>query len=198
MIKKNFILAFFFLSIFTVVTSAQRTLEQSIIDAKDQFSDIKNRSMEMERIKRESYKRSVNAGFTPDFSAIKEDFEQMQKLNSNVFVFAPVDVTVNYEDVLKYVSEIHHRAVRLNSNLFFVEKKSMKDLGKDKKRSEPQDIKTLLNVMDESVNNFVHNSIFQNIKVVNSDDSLKAQKDLEKIIEVSLKVKIGSKKLSNK
>ena len=50
--------------------------------------------------------------------------------------------------------------------------------------------------MDKSVNSFVHSSMFQNINLVNSDDSLKAQKDLETVIKTSFAIKEKVKELS--
>jgi hypothetical protein len=52
---------------------------------------------------------------------------------------------------------------------------------------------TLLADLDKSVVRFVHNSIFQNLNIVNVSDSLKAQKDLEKVITLSHTIKSQTK-----
>ncbi len=94
---------------------------------------------------------------------------------------------INYKFVIKYVSEINRRAERLHSNLFPQEKDNK---SADKvKTSETEDLKTLLNLLDTSITDFVHSPIFRNLNVVNFQESQKAQKDLTLIIEISSAVK---------
>lgn len=189
MIKK-LLLAIFLLTVSVVLTPAQASPEQEVMSAREQASDIKNRSLELERMKRETYKRPVGEDFAPNFPKIKEDFEKIQKINSDILQIKDVNAPANYADVLKSVSEINHRAVRLRSNLFTADTKSQnKRQGNDKQ----QDIKMLLAALDKSINSFVHSSIFQNINLVNSEDSLKAQKDLETVINVSNTIKAKTK-----
>ncbi len=194
MIKKLF-LAIFLFTVYVDATPAQTKPEQAILNARDQFSDIKNRSIEIDRVKRESGKRTVSKDFTHKFPEIKEDFEEIQKINRDVFQFAGVKTPIDYAVVLKMVSEINHRAVRLGSNLFSVENTEKKE-SKDKQQAiKTEELKTLLNVLDKFVNNFVHSPIFQSVNIVNSQDSLDAQRDLEKVIEISFLVKEKTKKL---
>lgn len=189
MIKK-LLMAIFLLTVNAAAVFAQINPEQSIKNARDQFSDIKNRSIELERMKREANKRPVSRDFTPKFPQIKEDFEQIQKINGGVLRLTAVKTPVNYDAVLKLVSEINHRAVRLKSNLFPAEPKQKKEAqNKQQTVNETENIKTLVEALDKSINSFVHSSIFQNLNLVNSADSLKAQKDLETVIKVSFAIK---------
>ncbi len=164
---------------------------------RDQFSDVKNRSVEMERVKRQANKRTASDNSTAKFPEIKEDFEQIQKINSDVLQITHVKMPINYVAVLRSVSEINNRAVRLKSNLFASEPKSKKE-AKNKQSSdfEMQDIKLLLNALDKSINDFVHSSIFQNINLVNSTDSLAAQNDLESVIKISSSIKEKARKIT--
>jgi len=193
MIKK-LVLMIFLLGVSAALTPAQANPDQAIANARDEFFGIKNRSIEMERMKREAYKRPVSADFTLKFTEIKEDFEQIQKINSDFLRLTAVKTPINHRAILKFVSEINHRAIRLRSNLFPAETKQKKE-AKNKQQTavESQEIKILLDALDESINSFVHNSIFQNINIVNSTDSLKAQKDLETIINVSNSIKVKTK-----
>lgn len=190
-------LAVFLLTFFVIETLAQTTPEQAIKTARDSFSDVKNRSLEMERVKREANKNPATDNFTPTFPKIKEDFEQIQKINSEIFQTTAVKTPVNYAAVLKYVSEINHRSLRLKLNLFSVETEQKKET-KNKQQTvvEPRDIKTLLDILDKSINSFAHNSIFQNVNLVNSLDSLHAQNDLETVIKISSLIKEKAKKLA--
>ncbi len=189
MIKK-LLLAIFLFAVSAAATPAQINPEQAILNAREQFFDIKNRSIELERMKRDSHKRPVSRDVTRKFPAIKENFEQIQKINSDVFKLTSVKTPIDYAVVLKFVSEINRRAIRLKSNLFSAETK-MKS--KQEIVAEPQDIKTLLVDLDKCINSFVHSSIFQNVKLVNSEDSRKAQKDLETVINVSNAIKVKTK-----
>ncbi len=194
MIKK-FLLAIFLLGFSAAVIPAQVNPEQAVLNAREQFSDIKKRSMELERIKRESGKRTVSDNLTQKFPAIKEDFEQIQKINSDVLKIKAAKTSLNYSEVLKSVSEIKRRAVRLKSNLFPSEpEENNEPKNKSQAIPETEDIKILLGALDKSIFSFVHSSIFQNIKLVNSDDSLKAQKDLENVIKISSLIKDKIKK----
>jgi len=188
MIKKLF-LAIFLLAGFVGATSAQFNPEQALLSAREESANIKNRSIELERIKREAFKRPLDNESTKKFPEIKEDFEQIQKLNGSVLQLNAAETPLNFHAVSKFVSEINRRAIRLRSNLFPAESKA-----KNKEQTaESQDIKTLLSELDKFINKFAHSPIFQNTKLVNSADSLKAQKDLETVIAVSNSIKAKTK-----
>lgn len=193
MIKK-FFLAIFALTVLAAVTSAQMNPEQAILSAREQFSDIKNRSMELERMKRESYKRAASNIYAAKFPAIKEDFEAIQKLNDAVTKLTAAKTPLNTTVVAKFVEQINQRAARLKSNLFSDEDEPKKNAKENQsKTAVPRELKTLLADLDKSVVRFVHSPIFQNLNLVNSTDSLKAQKDLEKVIVLSRAVKLQTK-----
>jgi hypothetical protein len=192
---KKLILAIFLLPVSVALTPAQSSAEQSIIRARDQFFDIKNRSTELELIKRDASKRPVSRDVPLEFPKIKEDFEEIQEINSEVFKLSAAGTPIDLKTVLKLVSKINQRAVRLRSNLFQAEPKKPKESQiKQPTAAEPQSLKTLLTALDDSINSFVHNSMFQNLNLVNPADSLKAQKDLETVIKVSSAIKEGAKK----
>jgi hypothetical protein len=188
MIKKLF-LAIFLLTGFGSATFAQ-SVEQAVSSAREKFFNIKNRSVELERMKREASKRPINNEPSAKFPEIKEDFEEIQKLNDSVLQLNSLETTLNYHAVAKFVSEINRRAVRLQSNLFPVKSKVK---NKEKTAGESSDLKTCLDDLDKFINKFAHSPIFQNTKLVNSNDSQKAQSDLENIISVSNSIKAKTK-----
>jgi len=194
---KILLFTIFFVALSVVSISAQGSMEEAVQNARDRFSDIKHRSGELERIKRDAEKAPERNDSTRKFPEIKEDFEQIQKINSDDLQPFAVKNPTNYAAFLKAVSELKHRAVRLHSNLFSFDSKE-KNNSNNKKQiaGEQQDIKILLGNLDETINSFVHNSIFQNIKVVNPKDSLKAQNDLETIIKISSIIKEKIEKMS--
>src|SRR5207237_6393926 len=99
MIKK-ILLAILLLSSNAIIILAQTKPEQSILNAQDQFFDIKKRSVEMERMKREADKKPLEAGSTKNLADIKEDFEQIQKLNDSIYQFTKIPDQINANLVL--------------------------------------------------------------------------------------------------
>lgn len=180
----------FLLIISVAATPAQSNPEQAILNARKESSDIKNRSIELERMKRETNEINANKNNELKFPQIKQDFEQIQQLSSKLFQLTAVKTNVSYKSIFNFVSDINRRAARRKSNLFTVKIKENKDL-KNKKQivGESRNIKILLDDLDNSINSFVHNSMFQNIHIVNTDDSLKAREDLETVIEASSLIK---------
>lgn len=192
---KQLFLAFFLLIVCVAAITAQSAAEQAVKNARDQFSNIKNRSIDLERVKRDANKRPATDSSAPRFPKIKEDFEEIQKLGVEALRLTEMRAPVNYAAVLKYVSEINQRAARLKSNLFSAEPEHERETkNKQQIKVEPPDIKTLLENLDKSIYSFARNSIFQNVILVNSQDSLKAQNDLETVIKISSSIKEKAKK----
>ena len=152
--------------------------------------------MELERVKREASKPTLKDDFTVSFPAIKEDFERIQKLNEEVFELNSGKTPINYAAVLQAITEINHRSARLKSNLFTAVPDEKQPAKNEQSVDAAQSLKNHLAELDKFVIRFTHNSIFQNINLVNPQDSLKAQDDLEEIIKVSSAIKEETKKLT--
>ena len=158
---------------------------------RDSASDLKIRSNEMERLKRDAEKPESRTNPTPNFSEIKEDFERMQVVNSEVQLSGS-SATPNYELISKGVEEINKRATRLKGNLFPPPSKKPKEV----KLATPQpELKSLLIALDNSIIRFTKSPMFQNVKLVDSEDSKKAREDLEKIIKLSSVITIEADRL---
>jgi hypothetical protein len=154
--------------------------------------DIKGRSVELERIRRDAGKPDQNA--QPQqipkerFEEIKQDFENIQRLQNEIITAYTMSKQINYAKISSDAGEINKSSVRLGSNLFPIIDK------KDKKKSKentvadspiPQDIKGIIVELDNTLAAFVGNAMFTNPQVVNSADHAKAQADIEKIIRLS-------------
>lgn len=199
MIKQLFI-AFILLVASVLSAHAQGAAEQAAKAARDRFSDIKNRSVEIERMKRDAGKRSARNDSAVKFPEIKEDFEEIQKLNADLFKISDAEPASNYAAIAKLATEINRRAARLQSNLFSPndehDAESKNKESKSKRAAQKaSEIKTLLANLDKSVNKFVHNAMFRNVKIVNSEDSLAAQNDLAAIVKISFSLKEKIKNL---
>jgi hypothetical protein len=159
---------------------------------RDSASDLKIRSNEMERLKRDAEKPESRTNPTPNFVEIKEDFERIQVVNEEVQKNA-VSEMPNYEQITKGVEEINRRASRLKGNLF--PSQPAKKPKENKPTSAQADLKPLMIALDNSIVRFTQSPMFQNVKLVNSDDSKKAQEELEKVIKLSSLIAVETNKL---
>ncbi|MEP6924173.1 MAG: hypothetical protein ABI954_06895 [Pyrinomonadaceae bacterium] len=180
-----------FLTIFIVVGSvigifAQSHVSEAVQNAKDRFSEFKNRSNELERMRRDADTPVRPATHEVKFPEIKEDFEQIQIINNDLQPNAAL-ANPDLQAVYKAAGEIRKHALRLQSNLFVPDnkKKSKKKVVNADDNAQSFDLKNKANALEIAISNFIKNSMFQNIQVVNSEDSQRAQKDLENIIKLS-------------
>lgn len=162
---------------------------------RDSASDLKGRSNEIERVGRDAKKpdsrgrdaENPDSLPAPNFSQIKEDFERIQIINSDDLQANASSLKADYERISEAAAEIEKRGIRLKSNLF--PPKSTKQSKESEPGTEDQELKSLLTLIDNSINSFTHSPIFQDSKVVNPQDSTNAQKELDAIIKISARIK---------
>ena len=147
---------------------------------KDESDALKGRSNELERVRRDATKREDSPA--PSFPQIKEDFERIQVINSDILQANAPGAEPDYKLVSEGAAELKKRATRLRTNLF---PSDSKDRPKVKDTEEPQDFKSLLAELDGAISSFVHSPIFQNTKVADQRDSAQAEHDLERVIKLS-------------
>jgi hypothetical protein len=153
---------------------------------RDKSIEDKYRSDEMERVRREA--NTPNYRPTTRFPEIKEDFERIQVINSELFIVTTSDAGLDYKRVSEAAAEITKRATRLKSNLFpSASKERGKQIGQQSEVRE--DLKSLLTGLDRAILDFVHNPMFVNTKVVNPQDSSRAERELQKIINLSVRTR---------
>ncbi|HZE70206.1 MAG TPA: hypothetical protein VE135_11860 [Pyrinomonadaceae bacterium] len=150
---------------------------------KDKALEDKYRSDEIERVRREANAPEYNPS-TARFPQIKEDFERIQRINIDVLQANEHDARLDYGRISEAAGEIKRRATRLKSNLFPPAAKGSKKQS-EQQWEDRQDLKLLLTELDKAINRFVHNPIFANTRLVNPQDSARAERDLEKIINLS-------------
>lgn len=159
---------------------------------RDSSSDLKGRSNEIDRIERDAKKadsrrrddKKPESSPAPNFAEIKEDFERIQIINSDVL--QANTSKPDYERISESAAEINKRAIRLRSNLF--PPKSTKQPKENEPVTEDQELKSLPTLLDVSIGSFTQNPMFQNTKVVNPEDTTSAQKELDAIIKTSARI----------
>jgi hypothetical protein len=102
---------------------------------------------------------------------------------------------LDFNFIVKSVSEIRTRAARLKENLVLPEPKAPSERTMPEVGTETHQLKSSLTVLDKLVIEFVENPIFLRPTVVNVPMSAKARRDLEKIIEMCEQIKKSSEKL---
>jgi hypothetical protein len=156
-------------------------------------SDLKGRSIEIERVERDAKKpdrkdaEKTQNRPVPSFLQIKEDFEQIQLINSNVLQASPSSAKPDYQRISESAGEIEKRAIRLKSNLF--PPKSTKQSKEKEPATDDQELKSLLTLLDNSIANFTQSPMFQNSKVVNPEDRTNAEKELDAVIKISVRIR---------
>jgi hypothetical protein len=156
-------------------------------------NDIKSRSVELERIKRDAGKTDPGTQSQQmpkeKFEEIKADFENIQRLQNGIIRAYTMSKQINYAKISADAGQMNKSSVRLESNLFPIADKKDKKRSKEQKPDAdeplPQDIKGLIVTLDDTLSGFVGNPMFTNPKVVNSADNAKAHMELEKIIKLS-------------
>ena len=129
---------------------------------------------------------------------IKEDFLQIQILNDDLVRAARAD-SLDLKVVAKGASEIAKRAERLRENLALPESESETEetpgVPGSNPETSPEQLRSWLSVLSNSIKEFVENPVFEKRGVVDAKLSAKASHDLEQISEASKQAKRSSEKL---
>jgi hypothetical protein len=174
-------------------------------NANPQDRGIKDRSIEMERVKREENKNVVTgkpgeAMAESKFNQIKEDFEQIQLSQSAIVAAYSKSKNIDYKLISMGSEQITQRGTRLSENLFAPPPPQKNEKKKKDKKEEvvneavaaplplPSDIKSLISEMDNTLVLFVANPMFTNSRVLNAADQADAKSKLDYIIRLSRKL----------
>ncbi len=141
------------------------------------------RSMEMERIKKETYRSAAAENRTINYSQIKKDFELLQKLENDIVKTYITGKQINYKQISENAYKLNECAQRLRGNLSLFAEKSDEKI--DKNKTEPENVKDIIVVLDTLIGKFVVNPIFKNLNVFETKDAVKADIGLQSIIRLS-------------
>lgn len=186
---------FFSVSVFSqIAVSPNPVIDNEIRDP----GSIRMRSLQMERIKRDSYKTRIpktSEEIAFKFKEIKEEFESIQKLEALIIKTYITGKTIDYSKISHYSAELLKKAVKLNDNLF-VSNINQAENKTDKKEEKSKPVRELIILLDKSIASFVSSPIFSDNKLVDSNISEKAGIDLEQIIKLSEMLFKEAKRLS--
>ena len=176
-------------------------------------TDVKRRSVEMERVERDAKKNSKSANQTPapaedrlaaKYDEIKTDYEQIQLSQDVVIKTYQSGSRIDYEQIEKSALEINRSATRLHSNLFPAPPLENADAKKEKKNDDAaktetkpaKSVRDLIVELDNTIGSFATSPVFQNLRKIDAQVAEKARLDLEKIIELSALLDAEAKKMA--
>jgi hypothetical protein len=163
-------------------------------------NDIKLRSVEIERIKRDADKNNpasfapINAEIKAKFPQIKEDFETVQILEAAIVKAYTTGKTIDYGLIQTSAEGINKKAKRLDANLFASRLEKQDDKSNEKTEKQ-KSIKELIVALDTSIGSFVSSKIFGNVNVIDPAVAVKTRTDLVKILDLSDKLSKEAKKM---
>ena len=164
-------------------------------NANPQDTNIKMRSAELERIKREQIQEEA-AKFAPvskdivkKFPEIKEDFEGIQLAQSTIVKAYTIGKTIDYSLIEISANDINKKTKRLDANLFSPSTNIKENANnKVKKEEKAKTVKDLIVELDNAIGSFVSSKIFGNLKVIEPEVAIQTRTDLLKIQEISDKL----------
>jgi hypothetical protein len=126
---------------------------------------------------------------------LQEDFTRLQIVNRSLGRAVIGTSGLDLKFVSKSLSDIKKRAERLNTNLALPEPETPSGLPAEGPVTRQSQLKSSLLRLVELVFSFVDNPFFREASVVDTQQTRKARRDLEDIIELSKRLKQESEKL---
>ena len=157
-----------------------------VIETEIRDNSIRMRSAELERIKREADKPTVESTAEREirFARVKENFENIQKLQDSIVKNYTRSKKIDYAKISSSAADITKNSLRLGENLFG-EKLEKDDRDKKEEKDKPKKVPDLIVELDNAIGSFVSSPIFQNRQTIDRKISEKAEQTLREIIELS-------------
>ena len=158
--------------------------DRNLLDRETQLSMI-------EKERRKAIKRDPQLAM----AQIKDDFRHIQLVNRDMMRAVQSGSVLDYKVISEAASEIKKRAARLKTNLVFPEAEKT---GERQKSQDPEanGLPPSLMALDNLIYSFVTNPVFRETGVVDTKLGSKARDDLERIIELSDKVRKSAERMS--
>ncbi len=174
--------------------------------------NIKTRSIDLDRVDRDARKTdsstTQNSMSSADrlaakYAEIKTDYEQIQLSQDAVIKAYKSAGKIDYAQISKSAIEINNSAARLNSNLFppaeisDAKKEKKEEVKKEDATKPAKSVRDLIIDLDNTIGSFATSSMFQNLRTIDAQVSVKTKSDLEKIIELSAQLDTEARKLDS-
>jgi hypothetical protein len=180
------------------VLRAQDATTQSMRDARRNERESRQRALW--DLEREAHKPTSNAKRIAAqrlaFLQIKEDFEMLQVASYSLSDAIGSGSAPDYGQVIKQAVEVKKRAARLKTNLSLPEPEKDEKQKKDEEIFADEHLKTAATDLLSLVQSFVLSPVFQQPGVLDAQHSIKAGRELERIIRLSEQIRKGTETLS--
>ncbi len=190
---KNFILLT--IVIFAAATGSRIFAQVTPAGAGDSSlrdDNIRLRSVELDRIKREAVKidsanyGALNPKLDAKFPQIKEDYESIQISEAAIIKAYKMSKEIDYKLIASSANDINKKSKRLDTNLFAYKTETDEaDKTAKKDNKKPTDIKDLIVSLDKALGAFVTSKIFTDQKATTPEIATKARTDLANVLKFS-------------
>lgn len=149
-------------------------------------NSIRMRSLEFERVKRDAnnpHPVAISKEGEVRFAVIKDDFENIQKLESAIVKAYTTGAKINYRQISASAMDMKKKAARLGNNFF-----KIGDETGELERTQylaQKSVRDLIIELDHTLTDFVGSPIFKNPLVIDAKYNDKARTDLERLIKLS-------------
>ncbi|HUF04607.1 MAG TPA: hypothetical protein VMM38_10580 [Aridibacter sp.] len=166
-------------------------------------TNIKMRSVELERVKRDAEKRAVlrqEDGKELNFAVIKEDFEGIQKEHLSIVEAYTVPKEIDYVSISKSADKITEMAIRLKANVFEPGGESGDGEGRGQTENQfvGKSVRDLIVALDNAIGDVVANPMWQKLAVIDPEASEKVRNSLDDVIMASGALWIEAGKMRSK
>ena len=191
--------AFAFLIALPVRAQQPSTAAERARQRQARRDDQMETEMRINSLERESRRSPEEKSPNLANAQLKDDFEQLQTVDNQMMEMVFANNMLDYKRIFEAITEIRKRATRLKSNLPLpvAEKDESEDQTlKDWNEVNQTQVKPALQALDDLIQRFVTNPVFQQSQVVDIQQSSKARRDLEAIIRLSEKLRKSADKLA--
>jgi hypothetical protein len=154
-------------------------------------SSVRMRSITLDRFKREARKKTseqLGPAAVNNFLEIKEDFEKIQMLESDIVRVYTTGKQIEYSKIAGFSAAINQSAARLKTNFLAAQKADRKKSPERPNAPEkalPNGVEPLIIELDNAIGAFVGNRIFLDPPKSKLRDREQAEVDLDRIIRLS-------------
>lgn len=175
---------------------AQETSTQATRDARRNELDSRQRALRsLENLNKKGQKARADQAQQLAFQQFKEDFQTLQEANYNLLDALAAGPVPDYGQVKKQAGEIKKRASSIKISLVLPEPEKDDKTGKREAAATNEALKVEVIALDAAIQSFVTSPIFQELGVLDANNSVKARGDLETIIRLSEQIRRSAEAL---
>lgn len=123
------------------------------------------------------------------------EFKELQEVNNKMMATTWARESLDYSFLSDMISRIKEKANRLKMNLDLPAPGDIQQAGSSRPISSSGEFRTALRMLDQTIQRFVNNPIFQSPNTVEIDRAAKARHDLDSIILMSNDLKKTASRL---